>query len=110
VDDLQLLQRGVCHILLVFSSLPNRKESHLNSSTVLSALLPPLAFFFSSDKPAEVAVVKTPIVQHLELDSKITLSVLCDQIVLADDPMEDEDKATRERLHTLVVAFFAKCA
>jgi hypothetical protein len=46
------------------------------------------------------------IVQHLELGSKITLSILCDQIIPADDPMEDEDKVIREQLPTLVVAFF----
>jgi hypothetical protein len=50
-------------------------------------------------------VVKTAIIQLLELDSKITLSVLCDQVVPPDDTTEDKDKATRERLPTLVVAF-----
>jgi hypothetical protein len=55
-------------------------------------------------------VVKTALIEHLELDSKITLSVLCDQIVPPDDPMEDEDKVIRERLRTLVVAFLAEDA
>jgi hypothetical protein len=72
--------------------------------------LGPLFFLFSSDEPAEVAVVKTAIIQHLELDSKITLSVLCDQIVPPDEPIEGDDKVTRERLRTLVVAFLAEDA
>jgi hypothetical protein len=55
-------------------------------------------------------VVKTAIIQHLELDSKITLSVLCDQIVPPDEPIEGDDKVTRERLRTLVVAFLAEDA
>jgi hypothetical protein len=41
--------------------------------------------------------VKTAFIEHLELDSK----VICDQIVSPDDPMEDEDKAIRERLRGL---------
>jgi hypothetical protein len=44
----------------------------------------------------------------LELDSKVTLGVLCDQIVSLYDPMEDEDKAIRERLRELVIAFLTE--
>ena len=52
--------------------------------------------------------MKAALIQHLELDSKVTLGVLCDQIVPPDDPMEDEDRAIRERLRGLVVAFLAE--
>lgn len=55
-------------------------------------------------------MVKTALIQHLELDSKVTLGVLCDQIVPPDDPMEDEDRAIRERLRGLVIAFLAEDA
>ena len=55
-------------------------------------------------------MVKTALIQHLEFDSKVTLGVLCDQIVPPDDPMEDEDKTIRERLRALVVAFLAEDA
>ncbi|KAH9026559.1 hypothetical protein EDB84DRAFT_337845 [Lactarius hengduanensis] len=48
--------------------------------------------------------------QHLELDSKVTLGILCDQIVPPDDPMDNEDKTIRERLRALVVAFLAQDA
>jgi hypothetical protein len=99
---LDALQSGGCHILLLFTLLSDGKELHLNSSTVPSSLLffPFLSFFsfpFSSDEPAEVAVVKTAPIQHLKLDSKMTLSVLCDRIVLPDEPMGGEDKVTCAR-------------
>ena len=54
--------------------------------------------------------MKNALIQHLELDSKVTLGVLCDQIVPPDDPMEEEDRAIRERLRGLVVAFLAEDA
>ncbi|KAN0138268.1 Apoptosis inhibitory protein 5 (API5) domain containing protein [Lactarius tabidus] len=69
-----------------------------------------LVQLLQSDEPEEVAVVKTALIQHLEFDSKVTLGVLCDQIVPPDDPMEDEDRTIRERLRALVVAFLAEDA
>jgi len=60
------------------------------------------------DEPREVAVVKSALIQHLELDSKVFLRVLCDQIVPPDDPVEDEDKLIRERLRRLVIVFLAE--
>ncbi|KAH9170945.1 apoptosis inhibitory protein 5-domain-containing protein, partial [Lactarius sanguifluus] len=69
-----------------------------------------LVQLLQSDEPEEVAVVKMALIQHLELDFKVTLGILCDQIVPPDDPMEDEDKTIRERLRALVVAFLAQDA
>ncbi|KAI0301050.1 apoptosis inhibitory protein 5-domain-containing protein [Multifurca ochricompacta] len=69
-----------------------------------------LVQLLQSDEPEEVVVVKTALIQHLELDVKVTLSVLCDQIVPPDDNIEDDDQAIRERLRTLVVAFLAEDA
>lgn len=66
--------------------------------------------FSRADEPEEVAVVKKALIQHLEFDSKVTLGVLCDQIVPTDEPMEDEDKTIRDRLRALVVAFLAEDA
>ncbi|KAH9009497.1 hypothetical protein EDB85DRAFT_2057509, partial [Lactarius pseudohatsudake] len=51
-----------------------------------------LVQLLQSDEPEEVAVIKMVLIQHLELDSKVTLGILCDQIVPPDDPMEREDK------------------
>ena len=104
----QLLQSGGClfnQFYLVLPFIPRWRELRLNSSAPC-----PCQSLFSPDEPAEVAVVKTALIQHLELDSKITLSVLCDQIVPPDDPTEDEDKVIRERLRALVVAFLAEDA
>ena len=50
-------------------------------------------------------MVKTALIQHLELDSKVSLGVLCDQIIPPDDPVEEEDKLIRDRLRRLVIAF-----
>ncbi|KAH9025303.1 hypothetical protein EDB85DRAFT_2149890 [Lactarius pseudohatsudake] len=61
-----------------------------------------------ADEPEEVVVIKVVLIQHLELNSKVTLGVLCDQIVPLEDPMEDEDKTIRELLEALVVAFLAQ--
>ena len=52
--------------------------------------------------------MKNALIRHLELDSKVVLGVLCDQIVPPDEPMEVEDRAIRERLRGLVVAFLAE--
>ena len=52
--------------------------------------------------------MKNALIRHLELDSKVVLSVLCDQIVPPDEPMAEEDRAIRERLRGLVVAFLAE--
>lgn len=73
--------------------------------------VPPFVLPFPlPDEPREVAVVKTALIQHLELDSKVTLGVLCDQIVPPEDPIEDEDKLIRERLRRLVIVFLAEDA
>lgn len=53
-------------------------------------------------------MVKTALIQHLELDSKVSLGVLCDQIIPPDEPIEEEDKLIRERLRRLVIAFLAE--
>ncbi|KAH9059029.1 hypothetical protein EDB87DRAFT_1536234, partial [Lactarius vividus] len=59
-------------------------------------------------EPEEVALIKMVLIQHLELDSKVTLGVLCDQMVPPDDPIEDEDKTIRERSKALVVVSLAQ--
>ncbi|KAH9057414.1 hypothetical protein EDB87DRAFT_1096610 [Lactarius vividus] len=63
-----------------------------------------------ADEPEEVAVVKIALIQHLELDFKVTLGIFCDQIEPPDNPMEDDDKTICECLHALVIAFLAQDA
>jgi hypothetical protein len=52
--------------------------------------------------------VKNALIQHLELDSKVVLHVLCDQVVSSDKPMKEEDMVIQEQLQELVVVFLAE--
>ncbi|KAF4597852.1 hypothetical protein EYR38_006243 [Pleurotus pulmonarius] len=60
-----------------------------------------------SDEPDEVTVVKQSLLEHLELDPRITLSVLCDQITPLEVSSDDEEKGIRDRLRVLVLSFLA---
>ncbi|KZT29090.1 hypothetical protein NEOLEDRAFT_1128637 [Neolentinus lepideus HHB14362 ss-1] len=64
-----------------------------------------LVQLLQSDEPAEVVVVKKALLEHLDMDPQVTLGVLCDQITPHDEPMDEEEKAIRERLRSLVLAF-----
>lgn len=58
------------------------------------------------DEPDEVVVVKQALIAHLNLDPRVTLSVLCDQIIPPVDATADPDELyMRDRLRTLVLAF-----
>lgn len=57
------------------------------------------------DEPEEVEVVEQQLNEHLDLDTLATLGVLCDQIVPPDEPLDEEDQTTRERLRGLVLSF-----
>ncbi|KAH9024762.1 hypothetical protein EDB85DRAFT_1986667 [Lactarius pseudohatsudake] len=93
------------NITKFFKAFPDLEEDAINAMLSFECLRSSLD---GIDEPEEVAVIKMILIQHLELDSKVTLGVLCDQIVPPDDPMEDEDKTIRERLEALVVAFLAQ--
>ncbi|KAJ7782509.1 hypothetical protein DFH07DRAFT_790899 [Mycena maculata] len=59
-----------------------------------------------SDEPDEVVVVKQALIAHLNLQPRVTLGVLCDQIMPAVDATADPDEIyMRDRLRTLVLAF-----
>ena len=59
-----------------------------------------------ADQDHEVLVVKTALGEHLEIDTKVTISVLCDQLVIPKEPITDEDeRMTRERLRSLVLSY-----
>lgn len=49
--------------------------------------------------------MKKALIEHLDMDPKITLGVLCDQIVPPDDSMEEEETSVRDRLRFLVLSF-----
>jgi hypothetical protein len=59
------------------------------------------------DEPDEVIVVKKALTEHLDMDPRITLGVLCDQIVPPDEPMDEEEQSTRDRLRSLVLSFLS---
>lgn len=60
-----------------------------------------------SDEPDEVLVVKKALTEHLDMDPKVTLGVLCDQIVPPDEGVDEEEKQIRDRLRELVLSFLS---
>ncbi|XP_006461062.1 hypothetical protein AGABI2DRAFT_185359 [Agaricus bisporus var. bisporus H97] len=64
-----------------------------------------LVQLLQSEDIQEVGVVKLALVEHLNMDFKITISVLCDQIIPRDDVSDEEEVSIRERLRFLVLAF-----
>lgn len=52
-------------------------------------------------------VVKKALTEHLDMDPKTTLGVLCDQILPQSDTTDEEEISIRERLRSLVLAFLA---
>jgi hypothetical protein len=59
------------------------------------------------DEPDEVLVVKKALTEHLDMDPKVTLGVLCDQIVPPDEGVDEEEKQIRDRLRELVLSFLS---
>jgi hypothetical protein len=49
--------------------------------------------------------VKKALTEHLDMDPKVTLGVLCDQVSPPDESMDDEEQAIRDRLRSLVLSF-----
>lgn len=50
-------------------------------------------------------MVKKALVEHLKIDPKATIGVLCDQLAAQDDTHDDEEIFIRTRLRSLVLAF-----
>lgn len=63
-----------------------------------------------ADEPEEVSVVKSALLEHLEMDRKGTLSVLRDQLASVDSDMDEEERDMRERLRSLVSSFLTNDA
>lgn len=64
-----------------------------------------LVQLLQSDEPEEVAVVKTALCDHLDMDPGVTLGVLCDQIIPPEYAIDEEEQQIRDRLRSLVIAF-----
>ncbi|TFK74260.1 hypothetical protein BDN72DRAFT_760050 [Pluteus cervinus] len=58
-----------------------------------------------SDEPDEVVIVKKALCEHLDMDPKVTLGVLCDQVIPPSGTVDEEEQAIRDRLRALVIAF-----
>ncbi|KAI0319003.1 apoptosis inhibitory protein 5-domain-containing protein [Amylostereum chailletii] len=69
-----------------------------------------LVQLLQSDEQEEVTRVKRSLASHLDLNAVVTLGVLCDQIVPQDAPLDEDDKAMRDRLRMLVIAFICNDA
>ncbi|KAG7098253.1 hypothetical protein E1B28_000215 [Marasmius oreades] len=66
-----------------------------------------LVQLLQSDEPNEVNVVRKALVEHLQMDPRVTLGVFCDQIVPSGHPMDKDEMQMRDRLRTLVLDFVA---
>ncbi|KAF8993681.1 hypothetical protein BDQ17DRAFT_1252511 [Cyathus striatus] len=64
-----------------------------------------LVQLLQSDEPDEVLIVKKALIEHMDMDPKVTLSVLCDQILPADECANNEEQVMRDRLRSLVLTF-----
>lgn len=64
-----------------------------------------LVQLLQSEEAEEIAVVKKALVEHLKMDPKATIGVLCDQLASQDDTIDDEELSIRTRLRSLVLAF-----
>lgn len=60
------------------------------------------------DEPDEIFYVRKGLDEHLDLAPSITIGVLCDQIVSPEEPMDEEDQFTRDRLRALVLGFLCE--
>ncbi|KAI6010504.1 apoptosis inhibitory protein 5-domain-containing protein [Pisolithus marmoratus] len=66
-----------------------------------------LVQLLQSDEPEEVAVVKTALLKHLDMDPPAVLGVMCDQVVPLEEDLDEFERQTRERLRSLVIMFLA---
>ncbi|EGO00417.1 hypothetical protein SERLA73DRAFT_180997 [Serpula lacrymans var. lacrymans S7.3] len=67
-----------------------------------------LVQLLQSDEAEEVTFVKKALLEHLDMDPRITLGVLCDQIMPSQEPLDEEEQRIRERLRSLVITFLAR--
>ncbi|TCD61380.1 hypothetical protein EIP91_008534 [Steccherinum ochraceum] len=64
-----------------------------------------LVQLLQSDEPEEVKVVQKALIEHIDMDPVVTLSVLCDQVIPTEEELDEEDQVIRDRLRSLVLTF-----
>ncbi|GLB37081.1 putative apoptosis inhibitory protein 5 (API5) [Lyophyllum shimeji] len=64
-----------------------------------------LVQLLQSEEVDEVIVVKKALTEHLDMDPKVTLSVLCEHIAPLDELADEEEQDIRDRLRSVVLAF-----
>ncbi|TRM70186.1 apoptosis inhibitory protein 5-domain-containing protein [Schizophyllum amplum] len=88
---------------IVSVSRKNRKWGKRNVDVLVQLL--------QIDQESEVLVVKTALGEHLQIDTRTTLSVLCDQLIVpSQEPADEDEKSTRERLRALVLSYLVNDA
>lgn len=50
-------------------------------------------------------MVKKALIEHLDMDPRVTLGVLCDQVTPPEELMDEEEQGIRDRLRSLVLSF-----
>lgn len=57
-----------------------------------------------------MAVVKTALLRHLDMDLSVVLGVMYDQVLRPEEDANEMEQQTREQLRSLVLSFLAKDA
>ena len=57
------------------------------------------------DEADEVASVKKALSSHVDLDPKVTFGVLCEQLVPQDETGDEDERAARDHLRSLVLSY-----
>ncbi|KAJ2918038.1 hypothetical protein MD484_g2373, partial [Candolleomyces efflorescens] len=60
---------------------------------------------FMTDERSEVDVVEKALLEHIELDARVTLGVLCEQTAPVDSSLDEEERDIRDKLRLTVFIF-----
>lgn len=62
------------------------------------------------DEPEELAVVKTALLRHLDMDPPGVLGVMCEHVVFPEDDLDESERQAKEGLRPLVLSFLSNDA
>ena len=89
---MQLLQNGASY-------------HHLHQSLVLT-----YSFSVALDDQTEASVVKSALIQHILIDPPKAIKVLCDQCVVDEEGIDEEERSIRNKFRSLVLRFLSEDA